>query len=603
MINLPKVLSFQSKQACSAKTDKEKNKIDATLKNDMPLKTVSQKAENLKAYHLSFLGNKNLNDINSLDQQMQNFLKWSDKLISNNSKTETNKLFIPNPTLISPVSSDIQTRNDKTIDLYKQKFTTFLWSGEECSNPTVKDSKTDKIERWDELEKLDFYKRDEKGNLVVVDEHIKLLNDLNIQNIRFGVQNHKLETEKEWNTFGQILKKFHDSGIKISLDMQHFGLPDDFRNDKTPEKSDFLNPDWPDYQAKTAEKVVKKFGKYFDAVTLINEPMITNIFSAGPWNEKCPGWGHPDFDHFAIDRAILIGKAAVKSKALIEKFIQTQPQPDKARKVYVHNEACDNKLDSDVSNKYFRFVTSDMMLGQKWLMDINLKKTNLYNPEDLKDQSGMVKWIVGSYVRNEFKDNDKKVITDPEKVQKLKTEDYNNLVEKLEELKNDHLKLQKETNKNMTDDTVFGIDFYIHNEDAFDPAKKPTLDPLAYSKECESGKRKGLYGVTKDYWNRYKLPVLHTETNIKEEQGPRWAQQQLVELAQLSKSNMPILGFNWYSLMDQYGWDKGLDVSPEEANQNNIGLVDPIKDKNGNYVLREVAEDVLSDLAQELKNN
>ena len=56
------------------------------------------------------------------------------------------------------------------------------------------------------------------------------------------------------------------------------------------------------------------------------------------------------------------------------------------------------------------------------------------------------------------------------------------------------------------------------------------------------------------------------------EKSAQWGMQQLLELTQLEKSGIPVLGFTWYSLMDQFGWDRGLDVSPDQSNRNHIGL-------------------------------
>jgi beta-glucosidase/6-phospho-beta-glucosidase/beta-galactosidase len=68
--------------------------------------------------------------------------------------------------------------------------------------------------------------------------------------------------------------------------------------------------------------------------------------------------------------------------------------------------------------------------------------------------------------------------------------------------------------------------------------------------------------VTRDYYARYGLPVMHTETNM--DQGPRgdeaerWLWKQWAGLMRLRGDGVPILGFTWYSLTDQMDWDSAL---------------------------------------------
>jgi beta-glucosidase len=68
--------------------------------------------------------------------------------------------------------------------------------------------------------------------------------------------------------------------------------------------------------------------------------------------------------------------------------------------------------------------------------------------------------------------------------------------------------------------------------------------------------------VTREYFERYRLPVMHTETNL--DQGPRgdeaerWLWKQWSGLMRLRSLGVPMLGFTWYSLTDQVDWDTAL---------------------------------------------
>ncbi|WP_211257440.1 family 1 glycosylhydrolase [Muricoccus aerilatus] len=71
------------------------------------------------------------------------------------------------------------------------------------------------------------------------------------------------------------------------------------------------------------------------------------------------------------------------------------------------------------------------------------------------------------------------------------------------------------------------------------------------------------YGpVTRLYHDRYRLPVMHTETNCDEgpngDEAERWLWKQWAGVMRLRQDGVPILGFTWYSLTDQVDWDVAL---------------------------------------------
>lgn len=82
----------------------------------------------------------------------------------------------------------------------------------------------------------------------------------------------------------------------------------------------------------------------------------------------------------------------------------------------------------------------------------------------------------------------------------------------------------------------------------------------------------GYYVITHQYYNRYKLPVMHTETNIAEPNSIRWLQTQWANVRRLKRDGIPIYGFTWYSLTDQVDWDSAL--RNDAGNVNALGLYD-----------------------------
>lgn len=110
---------------------------------------------------------------------------------------------------------------------------------------------------------------------------------------------------------------------------------------------------------------------------------------------------------------------------------------------------------------------------------------------------------------------------------------------------------------------IMGTDYYITNEHLL----KPDGSTVA------SGEFFGYYVIAKQYYNRYGLPVMHTETNIREEEGAtQWLWKEWNTLLRLREDGVPIVGFTWYSLTDQIDWDIAL---REERNRlHPVGLYD-----------------------------
>jgi beta-glucosidase/6-phospho-beta-glucosidase/beta-galactosidase len=82
--------------------------------------------------------------------------------------------------------------------------------------------------------------------------------------------------------------------------------------------------------------------------------------------------------------------------------------------------------------------------------------------------------------------------------------------------------------------------------------------------------------VVSEYYKRYRLPLMHTETNL--DQGPagieaaEWLRRQWTQLRGLIHFGIPVLGFTWYSLTDQIDWD--VELREQRGTVNPRGLYD-----------------------------
>ena len=67
----------------------------------------------------------------------------------------------------------------------------------------------------------------------------------------------------------------------------------------------------------------------------------------------------------------------------------------------------------------------------------------------------------------------------------------------------------------------------------------------------------GWYQLARQYYRRYRKPLMHTETNVFDKQAaPAWLWKQWINVLRLRGDGIPVLGFTWYSLVDQIDWER-----------------------------------------------
>jgi hypothetical protein len=115
------------------------------------------------------------------------------------------------------------------------------------------------------------------------------------------------------------------------------------------------------------------------------------------------------------------------------------------------------------------------------------------------------------------------------------------------------------------DRIVMGNDFYERNEQLVTPGGeiRPAGDIFGWSV------------ITRHYFDRYRRPVMHTETNNigrSADEAPRWLWKQFLNVRNLREQGVPVLGFTWFSLIDQVDWDSALVLQRGVVNP--LGLYD-----------------------------
>jgi beta-glucosidase len=113
---------------------------------------------------------------------------------------------------------------------------------------------------------------------------------------------------------------------------------------------------------------------------------------------------------------------------------------------------------------------------------------------------------------------------------------------------------------------IMGNDYYVTNEHrvAADGSSRAAGEVFGYD------------GITWQYYDRYRLPVMHTETNLNDNpEGTAsvdWLWKQWASVLRVRNDGVPIVGFTWYSLTDQVDWDSAL--RNDAGNVNPLGLYD-----------------------------
>jgi hypothetical protein len=113
---------------------------------------------------------------------------------------------------------------------------------------------------------------------------------------------------------------------------------------------------------------------------------------------------------------------------------------------------------------------------------------------------------------------------------------------------------------------ILGNDYYVTNEHRV----------YADGTSAASGEVFGYAEITRQYYDRFGLPVMHTETNMREgptgQEAVQWLWKEWANVLRIRNVGIPTVGFTWYSLTDQVDWDTAL--REQNGNVNPLGLFD-----------------------------
>ncbi len=101
---------------------------------------------------------------------------------------------------------------------------------------------------------------------------------------------------------------------------------------------------------------------------------------------------------------------------------------------------------------------------------------------------------------------------------------------------------------------VLGLDYYCHSEMELYPCSENHFRQRVPSQLA------GLHRVTRDYWHRYHLPLMITETSCQGDdlEKRNWLESTVGDIRRLREEGIPVIGYTWWPLLDHLDWDGAL---------------------------------------------
>lgn len=354
--------------------------------------------------------------------------------------------------------------------------------------------------------------REAEDFYVNYERRLERIRELGITWLRFGPpysQIHIGKNEYDFSFVDRVVRKCDELGIELMADLLHFGLPD-WLHHQAGQGPYFQNLYFPVEFARYATVFAKQYPsiKYY---TPVNEPFVTAFLSAklGLWNEQLHGEGWRD-DRAFVRASANIAKAAILARKAIEGVWADEKRPGEP--LFIQNESFELAIAMPGSHR------------EAEARQFNLRR---FVPLDL---------MLG------YRDPAMAAYLDEQDLPKAEYEWF--------------------MAQGTTARTILGIDHYpwcIHEYHADKTVDHDVSKPYR------------LFELIEEYWERYPLPLLHTEVNGVPGSAEQLCQATYDALARLRQQGYPILGMGWYGDELQIGWPS-LMRGPEAYAEYPVGL-------------------------------
>ena len=344
------------------------------------------------------------------------------------------------------------------------------------------------------------------------EERLRNIRELGITWLRFGSPYSAIHLGPDHFNFDftdKVINVCDELGITVMADLLHFGLPDWLHQDH-PETPYFQNPYFPTEFARYSAVFAKRY-PHIKFYTPVNEPFVTAFLSAklGLWNEERTGKDWQD-DTFFVAAATNIAKAAILARKAIAQVWAEESRDDEP--LFVQNESFELAMAMPGSGREAEAHRFNMR--RFTLLDLMFGHVDTAMQEYLLSQ-GMSEASSHWFMAH-----------------------------------------------GTTQQTILGIDHYpwcIHELQATQTVDHDITKPYR------------LFELIAEYWNRYPLPLLHTEVNGVPGHAEQLCQSTYDVLARLRNEGYPALGMGWYGDELQVGWQVTL-RGPKSYDEYPVGL-------------------------------
>jgi beta-glucosidase len=390
----------------------------------------------------------------------------------------------------------------------------FLFAtGIEGSYPVISDERSELI-RQDQFESCGHYERWR--------EDLELVRGLGVHLLRWGPPIHCTwigPGRYDWDFCDAVLARMTELGIAPILDLCHFGMPDWLGNS-------FQNPDFPPAFAEYAADVARRYG-HVRLFTPINEIYVCARFSAelGWWNERLTSGGMPPPESADERPAGGVWEAGPGAEVPFVTALKHLCRANLLAMRAILGVTPDALFVQSESTEYYHPVAPEVEARATFL---NLRRFLSMDLTYGRHVSAPLYQYLG--------DN------------RLGRDEYDWFMQNGPAIRRHCL---------------LGTDYYRTNEQLVHPGGH--IHP--------AGEVFGYYVVMRDYFNRYRLPAMHSETNYPDPEGAsEWLWRQAANVRRLRADNIPVVGFTWYGLTDMTDWDVAL--RQRRGTVNPVGLFD-----------------------------
>ncbi len=329
-------------------------------------------------------------------------------------------------------------------------------------------------------------------------ERLEKIADLGITWLRFGPpysQVHLGRDQYDFSFVDKVLKSCQELGITVFADLLHFGLPD-WLHEEQHETPYFQNSYFPAEFARYSETFARRYPD-IHYYTPVNEPFVTAFLSAktGVWNEQRSS--HWQDDREFVRAAANIAKASILARKAIDHVWVEEQRADEP--IYLQNESFELAIPVPGSGR--EAEANRFNLRRFVILDL------MFGHHD----TTMERYLIE---------------------QGLPKAEY-------------HWFMDHGSDKR----TILGIDHYpwcIHEYQAEKSVDHDVSQPYR------------LLQLIDEYWQRYPVPLLHTEVNAQPGESVAICQQTYNVLARLRQEGYPVLGMAWYGDDLQVGWQVAL---------------------------------------------